>query len=223
VNRHYGHFGYLTTLIALSLCIGCAVKGDELKLPCGLTGLRWGLTEAELTSIRPGATWNNSIEAYGENLDTCLPFVTNATYRVSCHWYSWQKTLDSVWLGREIHYTTPEQVEALVPGFIGGCALLWGSPDGVEVFTRPKLSSLDYWNVGLWWTRDWGEVYSYYSSPLALAKYGDDKCATISILVSRAGGEDFRAWTRGVSDPKIVARYFAGIPSADRLEEPVLH
>ena len=223
MDRHHGLFGYLSALIGLSLCIGCADKGDELKLPCGVAGLRWGITEAELVSIRPRATWNNSIEAYHENVDTCLPFVTDVTYRVSRHWYSWQKTLDSVWLGREIHYTSPEQVEALVPGFVGGCALLWGPPDGVEVFTSPNLSSRDYWNVGLWWKRDWGRVYSYYSSPLALPRYGTDQCASISILVSREGGEDLRAWTQGVSDPKTVSRYFSGIPSSDRLEGPVLH
>src|SRR5688572_17540541 len=103
LNRNRLFVVNLVIWSGLALWTGCVVRDPELKLPCGLTGLRWGLSEAEFKTVRPRAVWNDSLEAYHEDIDTCLPFVEDAGYKFSRRRLWWRTTLESVSLGRELN------------------------------------------------------------------------------------------------------------------------
>lgn len=209
--------GYVVLLacLAAGACRRLSAENPMLALPCGLADLRWHMGESELRRLRPDARWDSSSEMYHEEVEVCKPFLATASYKLAS-----SRGLTAVYLSREWEVSDPAELDSIIPGFHYSCRALWGTPDGIEVFTRPKMESHKYWNVGMWWSAESGDVYVFYSSPQALPPIGDKWLATIRIEISKDGAVEFRRWTKGETNPDVVAHYFQGFTTKGETPTP---
>jgi hypothetical protein len=176
------------------------------------------MNEEELKRLRPQARWSESSDMYQESIVGCEPFVTSASYEFS-RW----RGLSRIHLWREWEVSATEELESIVPGFLHGCREMWGTPEGVEVFTRPKWTGRESWNVGMWWHRPGMDIYAFYSSPRALFPVGTRWLATIDLQFSQRGIPEFREWTNGDTRAATVAKHFPGFPTDTRDRGETFH
>ncbi len=208
------------TWLFLSSCNWSSDHDRTLVLPCGLTQIKWGMSEDQLKQIRPQARWSSSSETYEETLTNCQPFITRASFSFS-RW----RGLEKVSLWQDLIVETPVDFESLIPGFLYGCRAMFGEPSGIEVFTSPKMTKWkeQYWNVGLWWTQPWGDVYASYSSPKALFPSGDQWQTTMKLTFCPDCIDDFRKWAKSDTTRDSVSKYFGGFPTEAEVRGVALH
>jgi hypothetical protein len=203
--------------LVLGACNWSCKAAEALPLPCGITGIRWHMSKEELKRVRPGVRWVASTSAYHETVDACQPFLARATYV-----FSWWRGLTRVDLYREWDVSSPADLDPLIPGFLSGCRTLWGIPEGIEVFTRPKSMPHEYWNVGMWWDRSWGGIYAFYSSPHTPFPVGRRWLATMQIQMFSDGVGSFRARVKGDVRPEAIAKHFPGFPRETEVQGATL-
>ncbi len=198
--------------LVIAGCTSACASHQPLPLPCGIAQLKWQMSERELQQLRPTVRWDSSMEVYWEHIETCQPFFETAAYKFT-RWHG----LTAVHLSRVREIESPGDLEATIPGFLYSCRSLWGDPGGVEVFTRPKTTLGQYWNVGLWWTPSWGEIYAFYTSPQALRPIGSNWSTGYYVEFAPHCIADWREWSRGETSSEMLAKYFGGFPSGKKV------
>src|SRR5262245_56234776 len=98
----------LATSVFLGVCTWSCSGTEQLKLPCGITGVKLHMSEKALKRVRPAIQWDYDGGAYHEEIELCKPFLTRATYD-----FSWWHGLTRVYLSREWEVSDIHEIEPL--------------------------------------------------------------------------------------------------------------